>query len=96
MKTLRITRAGNMQDTLIKDFQTQGDLTRRFTVATNSFLLSGGDGYQAFKSASESRGGLKTGAGEQQILIDYIQKALKGSVDLPEPLDFPRVVRIDQ
>lgn len=96
VKTLRITRADGSTDTLIENFEAQGDLSRRFTMATNDFLLTGGDGYQALKSAFEERGAERTEIGEQQILVDYIQETLGGTVDMPEPLSDSRVVRLDE
>jgi 2',3'-cyclic-nucleotide 2'-phosphodiesterase (5'-nucleotidase family) len=91
VKTLCITRVDGSTDILVENFQPQGELSRTFRLATNDFLLTGGDGYQALKAASEERGAVKSEVGERQVLIDYIQ--LNGQVDLPEPLSDPRIVK---
>jgi len=93
VKTLRITRAEGAEDTLVEDFAAQGDLSRTFTLATNDFLLTGGDGYQVLNAAAEARGAQRPPLGERQILADYIAQVLDGTVDRPEPLVDPRVVR---
>lgn len=93
VRTLIVTRADGSRDTLVENFEVQGDVTRTFTVATNDFLLTGGDGYQALKAAAEARGTLTVSEiGERQILIEYIQNVLNSEVDLPEPLVTPRIV----
>lgn len=95
VKTLHVVKPGGTRDVVVEDFVAQGDLNRTFVLATNDFLLTGGDGYRALKAASETRGALRTGIGERQILVEYIKRALNGKVDLKEPLDSPRVVRVD-
>ena len=72
--------------------QHQGDLSRTFVLATNDFLSTGGDGYAAFAVATKLA---TTDIGEQQILEQYIQEALGGVVDLPDPPADPRVTRVD-
>jgi len=95
IQSLVITRADGSEDVLVADFEAQGDLDRIFTLVTNSFLLTGGDGYQAFAAASEERGFEDPDVGERQILVDYIVEELGGEVDLTEPLGDARVVRLD-
>lgn len=94
LRNLWITRADGTVDVLVNEFAAVGDLDRTFTLATNDFLLTGGDGYQALQAASDLRGAVRTeDIGERQILVDYIQQALGGTVDLPDPSPVPRVER---
>jgi len=95
VQSLVIRRADGTEDALVEDGAVQGDLSRTFTVATNSFLLTGGDGYNALAAAAEEVGAAETELGERQILIDYIQTGLGGQVSIPSPPDDPRVVRLD-
>jgi 2',3'-cyclic-nucleotide 2'-phosphodiesterase (5'-nucleotidase family) len=95
VQSLVITRADGTEDVLVENGEVQGDLSRTFTVATNSFLLTGGDGYNALAAAAEEVGAVETELGERQILIDYIQEALGGEVSIPSPPEDPRVVRLD-
>ncbi len=92
VKTLIITRSDGATDTLIEDFTAQGDLSRTFVMATNSFLRTGGDGYAGIAAATPLLD--ETAIGEQQILEEYIQDVLGGVVDLPDPPANPRVVRL--
>lgn len=91
VKELVIARADGTEDVLITDYQVSGDLTRTFVLATNNFLLTGGDGYQALKAAGE-RNSVTTEEGEREVLISYIDKVLGGEVDMLEPLANPRVL----
>ncbi|NDJ62907.1 MAG: bifunctional metallophosphatase/5'-nucleotidase [Chloroflexi bacterium] len=95
IRTLIITRADGSEDVLVEDYQAQGDLSRTFNVATNGFLLGGGDGYASMAAAAEQFGFEDPGVGERQILIDYITEALGGMVDIQDPPADPRVVRVD-
>ncbi len=95
IQSLVVTRADGTEDVLVEDGEVQGDLDRTFVVATNSFLLTGGDGYNAFTAAAEANGAEETELGERQILIDYIQEELGGEVDIASPPEEPRVVRLD-
>jgi hypothetical protein len=54
----------------------------KVVIATNSFLLTGGDGYLSLKSANDdpARTVFTTDIGEQQILIDYVGEVLDGEV----------------
>lgn len=93
VRTLVMTRAEGRRDTLVNHFQVQGKLTRKFTLATNKFLLMGGDGYQALTAAAKARGTLEVAEiGERQILINYIQEVLNGHVNMPEPLVESRII----
>ncbi len=94
--TLIITRADGTEDVLVQDFEAQGDLSRTFTMVTNSFLLTGGDGYQSLAAASEARGSEDPGVGERQILVDYITEELGGEVDREDPPMDARIVRLDE
>jgi 2',3'-cyclic-nucleotide 2'-phosphodiesterase (5'-nucleotidase family) len=96
VQTLIVTREDGTEDVVIENGEAQGDLTRTFTLVTNSFLLTGGDGYQSLASASEERGFENPGVGERQILIDYIVEELMGVVDLTDPTADPNVVRLDE
>jgi 2',3'-cyclic-nucleotide 2'-phosphodiesterase (5'-nucleotidase family) len=93
VRTLRITRANGQTDVLVENGVALGDLSRTFVMATNDFLSTGGDGYAALAAATKLE---TTSIGEQQILEDYIVDELNGTVDLPEPLDGPRVVRLSE
>lgn len=90
--TLRITRADGTVDTLVENGVVQGSLARTFVMATNSFLLTGGDGYVAFAAGTPLA---ETEIGEQRILEQHIQDILGGVVDLADPPADPRVVRLD-
>ncbi|UCH26412.1 MAG: bifunctional metallophosphatase/5'-nucleotidase [Trueperaceae bacterium] len=96
VKNLSVTRVDGSTDVLVADFEAQGDLERTFVVATNSFLLTGGDGYQGLKAAAEARGSVTTEEGERQVLTDYITEVLAGMVDLLDPDDEPRVVQVGE
>lgn len=95
VKSLKIQRANGTVDVLVENYQAVGDLTRTFTLVTNDFLLTGGDGYKSLKAASEARGAKRPETGERLILAEYIKTALNGKVDLTEPLTAPRVIRVD-
>lgn len=95
IKTLIITRADGTEDVLVDNYEAQGDLTREFSIVTNGFLSSGGDGYQSLLSASEERGVLNPNTPERDILIGYINDELSGVVDLPTQLDNPRIVLVE-
>lgn len=97
VKTLVVFREDGTEDVVVENYTAQGDLSRTFVLATNSFLMTGGDGYAAFKAVNDdpNRPVYATEIGEQQILADYITDVLGGLVDLPEPLLDPRVVRFE-
>jgi len=95
LRTLIITRANGTQDVIVEDFTAQGDLDRTFLLVTNSFLLTGGDGYQSLLAANEARGSVNPGVGERQILIDYIRDVLRNTVDIPSELDDSRVLIVE-
>ena len=92
VKTLIITRGDGTMDTLVDNFVAQGDLSRTFTLATNSFLTTGGDGYASLAAATQLA---ETSIGEQQILEDYIIQQLGGVVSIEDPVVDARVVRLD-
>lgn len=80
---LRVTYDDGSTETLVRNGQVQGNLSeKRIVMATNDFLLTGGDGYRVLQAASEERGAQRTQIGEQQVLVEYIQNAL-GSSCLP-------------
>lgn len=89
---LVITRANGDEDVLVAGGVAQGDLGRTFVMATNNFLLTGGDGYASLAAGGELA---VTAIGEQQILADYIATALLGLVDEVDPPVTPRVVSAD-
>jgi 5'-nucleotidase len=88
VRRLVVTRADGTEDIVIDNFVAQGDLTRTFVLATNSFLTTGGDGYASFAEATALE---ETTIGEQAILEQYIQDALGGVVDIDDPPPSPRV-----
>jgi 2',3'-cyclic-nucleotide 2'-phosphodiesterase (5'-nucleotidase family) len=95
--TLRVTYDDGSTDTLVEDGEVNGNLSdRRIVMATNDFLLTGGDGYRVLQAASEERGAERTEIGEQQVLVEYLQEALGGTVDIADPPPNPRVRRLDQ
>ena len=94
---LQVTYDDGSTDTLVQNGQVQGNLAdRSIVMATNGFLLTGGDGYRMLKSASEERGAEKTEIGEQQVLVEYIRQALDSTVDMQDPPADPRVIRLDE
>ena len=96
LKTLIVYRQDGTEDVVVENYTAQGDLNRVFWLATNNFLLTGGDGYAAFKAINDNPDTqvVIPDVGEQQILKDYIQDALGGMVTLPEPLLDNRIVNI--
>jgi 2',3'-cyclic-nucleotide 2'-phosphodiesterase (5'-nucleotidase family) len=94
VKSLVVTRADGTEDIVVSDYEAQGDLSRMFTLATNSFLLTGGDGYQSLSAVDAARGSITTEIGERQVLTDYITSVLGGSVSLAEPLDNSRIIAV--
>ncbi len=94
LKTLIITRVDGTEDVVVENYEAQGDLTRSFVLATNSFLLTGGDGYQALKAAGE-RDSVTTEKGEREVLITFINEVLNGEVSYLEPIEEPRVVMVE-
>ena len=92
--TLEITDGGTVVDTVVEDGALVGDPDRTFTLATNSFLVTGGDGYTALAAAAEARPSDITEIGEQEVLVAYLDEVLGGTVDIPAALDDPRVREI--
>ncbi len=92
VKRLLVHRSDGTSDLVVDAGVAQGDLTRTFVLATNSFTATGGDGYAAFAIAPRLAA---TTTGEQQILEEYIQQALGGVVSIPDPPAGPRVIRLD-
>jgi 2',3'-cyclic-nucleotide 2'-phosphodiesterase (5'-nucleotidase family) len=96
VQMLRVTYDDGSTETLVRNGRVQGDLSeRRIVMATNDFLLTGGDGYRVLQAASEERGAQRTQIGEQQVLVEYIQNALGGRVNMDDPPKNPRVVGQD-
>jgi 2',3'-cyclic-nucleotide 2'-phosphodiesterase (5'-nucleotidase family) len=94
LRSLVVTRVDGSEDVVISDYEAQGDFSRTFVLATNSFLLTGGDGYQSLSAAAEARGAITTEIGERQVLVDYITEELGGAVDLTEPFGDSRIIAI--
>ncbi len=94
IKRLVVTRASGEEDVLVDGFVPQGNLDRGFVLATNNFLLTGGDGYRALQAAREdpARMTTTTELGEQDVLVDYILDALGGEIALMDPSEMPRVI----
>lgn len=91
IKSLVVERSTGETDVLVADFEAQGDLSRTFVLATNSFLTTGGDGYAAF-TVNEPLA--ETEIGEQLILEQYVVDELGGSVDIDDPPPNPRVAPV--
>ena len=98
LRTLVVVKQDGTEDIVVENYEAQGDLSRVFWVATNNFLLTGGDGYAAFKAVNDNTDAqvFIPEVGEQQILRDYIQDELGGMVVLPEPLLGNRIVNIHE
>jgi 2',3'-cyclic-nucleotide 2'-phosphodiesterase (5'-nucleotidase family) len=96
VRTLEIVADGEVVDTVVEDGMLMGDPDRTFVLATNSFLVTGGDGYAALAAAAESRPSDITEIGEQQVLVEYIREALGGMVDIPATLEDPRVQQVGE
>eukprot|EP00540_Astrosyne_radiata_P022214 CAMPEP_0116838606 /NCGR_PEP_ID=MMETSP0418-20121206/9307_1 /TAXON_ID=1158023 /ORGANISM="Astrosyne radiata, Strain 13vi08-1A" /LENGTH=135 /DNA_ID=CAMNT_0004468629 /DNA_START=19 /DNA_END=426 /DNA_ORIENTATION=+ len=82
---------GSGDDIVVEDFALMGDPARTFVLATNEFLLTGGDGYNG---VAAGRVLVKTEDGEQKILEDYIMEALGGMVDIKDPPEVANVVQV--
>ncbi len=97
VQMLRVTYDDGRTDTLVENGEVQGNLSdRRIVLATNDFLLTGGDGYRVLQAASQERGAQRTDIGEQQVLVEYITDALNDTVNIQDPPPNPRVIRVDQ
>ncbi len=94
--TLIVTMADGSEVVMVEEGAVVGDLEQTFTIVTNSFLLTGGDGYTALAAAAEARGSEDPGIGEREILISYITEALGGEVNIEDPTAEPNVVRLDE
>jgi 2',3'-cyclic-nucleotide 2'-phosphodiesterase (5'-nucleotidase family) len=91
VRRLVVTRVDGTEDVLVDNFTIQGDLSRTFVLATNSFLTGGGDGYASFLEAEALA---ETQIGEQLILEQYIADELGGFVNVDDPPPSPRVTNI--
>ncbi len=92
---LVVHRADGTYDVVVENFILVGDPARTFDLATNDFLLTGGDGYGALGNIdtdSSSYVGEVPG-GERNILSEYISGPLEGMVDLQDPPVTPRLTR---
>lgn len=96
VRTLEIVADGEVVDTVVEDGMLMGDPDRTFVLATNSFLVTGGDGYAALAAAAESRPSDITEIGEQQVLVEYIRDELGGNVDIPAMLETPLVQQVGE
>ena len=96
VRTLEIVADGDVVDTVVENGMLMGDPDRTFVLATNSFLVTGGDGYTALAAAAESRPSDITEIGEQQVLVEYIRDELGGTVDIPATLETPRVQQVGE
>lgn len=94
IKNLVITSKKGQKVTLVEDFKVVGDLNQTFVVATNKYLLSGGDGYKSFQEAAKKRGPYILEKSERDILADYMTSVLKDKINLadnPNPTTFQRM-----
>lgn len=95
VRNLAVTRADGTVDPVVTEYRLMGDPDRSFYLATNDFLLTGGDGYAALSDAADRRGAHQPELGERRILADYIQGPLGGRVSLNDPPENPRVEPTD-
>ena len=93
VRRLVVTRSDGSTDVVVDGFVAQGDLSRTFVLATNSFQATGGDGYAAFPAGEQLA---ITQIGEQLLLEAYIQdsEGLGGVIDVADPPENPRVVPV--
>ena len=77
---LVVHRADGTDEVIVEGFRFVGDPSSTFVMATNNFLLTGGDGYAALAAINDdpARPTMETTIGEQQILADYISDPLGG------------------
>ena len=78
-------------DTVVSNYTAMGDLTRTFVMATNDFLLIGGDAYFSFTEASVVA---ETQLGEQRLIEGYIVDELDSVIDIPDPPPDPIRVKL--
>lgn len=93
---LVVHRADGSDDVVVENFRLVGDPSRTFDLATNDFLLTGGDGYAALGAIDPNSGrfiGEVSGDGERQILSDYIAGPLGGEVAISDPPGVSRLTR---
>ena len=94
VRELIVHRANGVRDVVVQNGALRGDAERTFILVTNSFLMTGGDGYRGLSDAAERHGAVTTTVGERQVLVDYIQNALGGRVQLADPPSDPRIVLV--
>jgi len=91
VERLVVTRADGSVETLVEDYVMVGDPSRTFVVATNQFLLTGGDDYTAFGAGVLLD---ETEIGEKQILEDYIAQQPGATISVVDPPPGPRIVQL--
>ncbi|NNC78964.1 MAG: NAD nucleotidase [Acidimicrobiales bacterium] len=64
------------------------DLAATYTVATNSFIASGQDGYITFGTVSEDGRAFDTLLDYAQSFIDYVEKDVDGTLSKLDPSDY--------
>lgn len=82
-----------IDDVVISDYTARGDLERTFVMATNDFLLIGGDAYFSFVEATvllspdENNVDTPTASelGEQLLIEEYVTDVLDSVVRIPDP-----------
>jgi len=89
IRSLVVATYNGTVDTVVSDFTAMGDLERTFVMATNSFLLTGGDAYFALTDGIQLA---ETEIGEQYIFVNYIAEALLSTVEIPDPPPDTRVM----
>ena len=93
---LVVHRADGADDVVVENFRLVGDPSRTFDLATNDFLLTGGDGYAALGAIDQESSrflGKLSGDGERQVLSEYIAGPLVGEVDFDDPPVRARLTR---
>ena len=93
IQNLTVTKADGSELVIVDGYRFLADPAETFVLATNNFLLTGGDGYGALAAINDdpARTTYETVVGEQQILADYIAGPLGGNVSVEDPPPAPRV-----
>lgn len=91
IKSLIVSPYNGTDDTVVSNYTARGDLSRTYVMATNVFLLTGGDAYFAFTEATVLA---STELGEQQLFEEYVKDELDSLVDIPDPPPKPARVQL--
>ena len=96
IRTLVVHRADGTRDVVVSDHRVQGDRDRTFVFGTNTFQMTGGDGYLAMKVVNDDpeRPVYVTELGQRGIFEEYLEEVFGGAIDLADPPPRPRVVHV--